>query len=694
MEKGSLKEKKGYLVVERHADGQAWILHADSAACELSGYTAEALRSASPEQAVKDLEVSTVALGDDRELWILDTADNRRQHIAELERMNAALEEALRSAEAANQAKSSFLSNMSHDIRTPMNAIIGMTSIGLSHIDEKARVQDCLTKIKTASTHLMSLVNDVLDMSRIDSGRLTLSETLFSLSDLIHDIAVIIRPQAEQKKQTLRMEIGRIYEESLIGDPLRLRQILVNIIGNAVKYTPEDGLIQVRLGQRLPDGAAESCGQEGEGSVPDACGQERDGGVPDADRQERDGSVFDAGRQERDGSVSDADRQERDGSVSDAGRQERDGSVSDADRQEEADRVYLDFTCEDNGIGMSREFLEKIFIPFERVNNTTISKIEGTGLGMAIVKNLVDRMGGEITVESREGQGSRFQVVLPVTVAPRNRGEAALPAGGTVLMAECRDDRVAQTTEYLAESGVQLVRTRSGLETVTKLTEAQYEGCMPCALLLGQELEDMSALELASHVRQLAGNSFPILLVSEEDWAQIEYRAVRAGVNAFVPCPLFRSRLMETLLALVGNGGQQEEARSSGDTDYSSRRILLAEDIALNQEIAMEILSMTGVQVEVADNGREAVEKFEASPEGYFDIIFMDIQMPVMDGYEATKLIRRLHRKDAENVWIVAMTANAFVEDIRLSREAGMNEHCSKPVDPERLQDILRGRFG
>ena len=682
MEKGSLKEKKGYLVVERHADGQAWILHADSAACELSGYTAEALRSASPEQAVKDLEVSTVSLGDDRELWILDTADNRRQHIAELERMNAALEEALRSAEAANQAKSSFLSNMSHDIRTPMNAIIGMTSIGLSHIDEKARVQDCLTKIKTASTHLMSLVNDVLDMSRIDSGRLSLSETLFSLSDLIHDIAVIIRPQAEQKKQTLRMEIGRIYEESLIGDPLRLRQILVNIIGNAVKYTPEDGLIQVRLGQRLPDSAAEPCGQEGEGSVPDACGQERDGGVPDADRQERDGSV------------SDADRQERDGSVSDACGQERDGSVSDADRQEESDRVYLDFTCEDNGIGMSREFLEKIFIPFERVNNTTISKIEGTGLGMAIVKNLVDRMGGEITVESREGQGSRFQVVLPVTVAPRNRGEAALPAGGTVLMAECRDDRVAQTTEYLAESGFQLVRTRSGLETVTKLTEAQYEGCMPCALLLGQELEDMSALELASHVRQLAGNSFPILLVSEEDWAQIEYRAVRAGVNAFVPCPLFRSRLMETLLALVGNGGQQEEARSSGDTDYSSRRILLAEDIALNQEIAMEILSMTGVQVEVADNGREAVEKFEASPEGYFDIIFMDIQMPVMDGYEATKLIRRLHRKDAENVWIVAMTANAFVEDIRLSREAGMNEHCSKPVDPERLQDILRGRFG
>ena len=627
--------EKGYLVVERQPDGQARIRYADSIACELSGYSAEGLRSAEPEQAVKDMEVSTVPLDDGHELWILDTADNRRLRVAELEHMNAALEEALRAAEAANHAKSNFLSNMSHDIRTPMNAIMGMTSIGLTHIDEKPRVQDCLMKIKTASAHLMSLVNDVLDMSRIDSGRLTLNEEVFSLPDLVHDIAVILRPQAVLKKQKLRLEIGQIYEENLIGDPLRLRQILVNIVGNAVKYTPEGGEIRVRLGQHL----------EAEGDSVEH---------PEAGSQEN-------------------------------GKEDRASSKT--------DRLLLDFICEDNGIGMSQEFLKKIFLPFERVRNTTISRIEGTGLGMAIVKNLVERMGGKITVESREGEGSRFQVEIPATAA-QNRKDMALPAGGTVLMAECRDDRVAQITGYLEEEGFRLVRTRSGLETVTRLTEAQYENHMPCALLLGQELEDMSALELASHVRQLAGREFPILLVSEEDWAQIEYRAVRAGVNAFVPCPLFRSRLMETFSAYVGSGRQQGGKPEGGDADYGSRHVLLAEDIALNQEIAMEILSATGVQVEAADNGKEALEKFASSPEGYYDIIFMDIQMPVMDGYEAARRIRQLARSDAESVWIVAMTANAFVEDIRRSRDAGMNEHCSKPVDPERLQEILRGRLG
>lgn len=658
-----VSEKKGYLVVERQPDGQAHIQYADSIACELSGYPAEGLKSANPEQIVKKLEVSTVPLDDGHELWILDTADNRLLHIAELEHMNAALEEALRAAETANHAKSSFLSNMSHDIRTPMNAIIGMTSIGLAHIDEKPRVQDCLTKIKTASAHLMSLVNDVLDMSRIDSGRLTLNEEPFSLPDLIHDIAVILRPQAVQKKQSLRVEIGHIYEENLIGDPLRLRQILVNIVGNAVKYTPDGGEIRVLLGQHL----------EAEGES-----QERQEPCPETEKEFCEQPEWHMAA-------------DREGIGPEAGVQEngKEGSTFPG-----AGRVILDLVCEDNGIGMSQEFLKKIFLPFERVNNTTISRIEGTGLGMAIVKNLVERMGGKITVESREGEGSSFQVQIPVAAAAQSRKDAALPAGGTVLMAECRDDRVAQIKGYLEEEGFRLVRTRSGLETVTRLTEAQYENHMPCAVLLGQELEDMSALELASHVRQLAGRAFPILLVSEEDWAQIEYRAVRAGVNAFVPCPLFRSRLMETLSACMCSGRQEEGKPGNGDTDYSSHHILLAEDVALNQEIAMEILSSMGVQVEVADNGKEALEKFASSPEGYYDIIFMDIQMPVMDGYEASRRIRKLSRNDAESVWIVAMTANAFVEDIRRSRDAGMNEHCSKPVDPERLHEILRGRFG
>jgi two-component system sensor histidine kinase/response regulator len=620
MESRDERENKGYLMVERDPEGQARILYADSQACALSGLTAVKLRDGDPEEDLKDLVNERVRMDDTHELWIVESKDNRQQHTTELEHMNTALEDALRAAEAANQAKSNFLSNMSHDIRTPMNAIVGMTSIGLAHIDEKSRVQDCLMKIRTASTHLMELVNDVLDMSRIDSGRLTLNEEIFSLADMVHDIAVILRPQAEQKKQSLQIEIGRIYEESLMGDPLRVRQILVNIIGNAIKYTQEEGNIHVKFSQYQPE--------------------------PDAH-----------------------------------------GTVK-------KDTAVLDFICEDNGIGMSREFLERIFIPFERVNNTTISKIEGTGLGMSIVKSLVDRMGGEITVESEEGKGSRFHVVLPMSIAVQNRKETPLPVGGTVLMAESREERVAQIEEYLAEGGLTLACTKSGLETVTWLTEAKYEDRMPCALLLGQELEDMPVLELASHVRQLAGREFPILLISEEDWAQMEYRAVRAGVNAFVPCPLFRSRLLETLASLVSDGREQEGQTAHGEMDYSRYRVLLAEDIPLNQEITMEMLSMFGVQVEVADNGAQAVEKFAASPEGYFDLIFMDIQMPVMDGYEATRQIRRLTRADAEKVWIVAMTANAFVEDIRLSREAGMNEHCSKPVDPERLQEILRDRFG
>ncbi len=534
-----------------------------------------------------------------------------RAYVEELERANAELQAALREAEKANQAKSRFLSSMSHDIRTPMNAIVGMTAIALSHIDEKARVQDCLGKIQTASAHLMSLVNDVLDMSRIDSGRMTLSQEDFSLADLLHDAAVLLRPQAAQKEQSLTFRLDGIQEENLIGDPLRLRQILVNIIGNAVKYTPAGGAIQVELSQR----------PAGEGSV------------------------------------------------------------------------WLDFSCRDNGIGMSQDFLDRIFIPFERMRSSSVNKIEGTGLGMSIVKKLVDSMGGQISVESREGEGSCFTVALPLPISPKGRRGPALPAGQSILVAESRDDRAAQMEAYLRDGGLEPLRLASGLEAVTRLTEAQYEGQMPCALLLGQELTDMSPLDLAAHVRQLAGPAFPILLVSEDDWARVEYRATRAGVSAFVPCPLFRSRLLDTLSALTAGSSERGSAPGGSEEDYSGRRVLLVEDNELNQEIAMELLSMTGVQVEVAGDGAQALEKFKQSPEGYYDIIFMDVQMPVMDGYEATRRIRTLPRTDAGRVWIVAMTANAFMEDVRQARQAGMNEHISKPVDVNHLLEILRTRL-
>ena len=340
---------------------------------------------------------------------------------------------------------------------------------------------------------------------------------------------------------------------------------------------------------------------------------------------------------------------------------------------------------------MSEEFLKRIFIPFERVHNDATSKIEGTGLGMSIVKNLVERMDGQITVESKEGVGSCFKVKLPTAVADKENKVLDLPVGESVLVVEGNQDRARQISSYLQEGGLVPIHWESGLQALTWLTEAQFEGHMPCGMLLGEGISDVPVLNLASHVRQLAGQNFPILLVSEADWAQIEYRAVRSGVNAFVPCPLFKSRLFSTLAELTK--GVRDEAVVEKKVDYSRYRVLLVEDIELNQEIAVELLSVTGVQVEVADNGVQAVEKFERSPEGYFDLIFMDIHMPLMDGYEATRRIRGMKRADSADIWIVAMTADAFVEDVRQAKEAGMNEHISKPVEPDRLQEILYRQF-
>ena len=609
-------EEKGYLVTEHIKPNR--IIYADEAACALTGIAADELLQSDPYKVTEELEVTKIPFDSTHFLWILDTVNNYRQRLTELERSNKALEDALKAAEEANCAKSSFLSNMSHDIRTPMNAIMGMTSIGLAHIDEKLRVQDCLLKIKTASAHLMSLVNDVLDMSRIDSGRMTLNEEEFSIADLIHDIVVIMRPQAMLKNQDLQFDITDIYEENLLGDPLRLRQIIVNIIGNAVKYTQENGSIKVSFSQYKKDGT-QDCEANGE-------------------------------------------------------------------------KVWLLFICEDNGMGMSREFLQRIFMPFERVKNSTIGKIEGTGLGMSIVKSLVDSMGGNILVESEEGKGSRFTVRLPISVTLQSRESLSLSDGGTVLVAENGDDGYYLIEGYLKSGGLSPVRASGGMESVTWLTERLYENNMPCAMLLGQSLSDMPVLELAAHVRQLAGPDFPIILVSEEDWTKVEYSASRAGVNAFVPCPLLKSRLLNTVAGLINSAGVQDGG-SNETEDYSRYRILLVEDVEINQEIVTEMLSVTGINVDVANNGAEAVQKFEESSEGYYDIIFMDIQMPIMDGYEATRRIRALSRSDAAEVWIVAMTANAFVEDIRMSRNAGMNEHCSKPVDPDKLCEILKNRF-
>lgn len=607
-----MSDKKGYFIIEKNQKGESHILFCDENSLTLTASDRDGLLYSEPNKAVENLYVTKIKLDDSHEIWKLDTVINHNRNKKRLEDINRELERALEAAEAANTAKSSFLSNMSHDIRTPMNAIIGMTSIGLTHIDEKARVQDCLLKIKTASDHLMSLVNDVLDMSRIDSKRLSLNEEEFSLSDLIHDVAVIMKPQALQKNHDFRIEIGDIYEEHLLGDSLRLRQIMVNIIGNAVKYTLDKGKILIRFSQFYKD--------------------------------------------------------------------------------DDKSKIWLLFSCEDNGIGMSEEFLKRIFIPFERVNNSTTSRIEGTGLGMAIVKNIVDSMNGIITAESKEGEGSRFTLQIPISPTLIERKDPKLPEGKTVLLVESQGSISKSVEKWLSESGLVPVIVKSGVEAVTWLTEKLYEKSMPCAMLLGQSVDDMPVLDLSSHVRQLAGNDFPIILVSETDWAQIEYRATRAGINAFVPCPVFKSRLLSTISELTDNYSENGNMNEITD-DFSDRHILLVEDVEINQEIVIELLFDTGVKIDTANNGAEALEMFEKSSEGYYDLIFMDIQMPVMDGYEASRRIRSLNREDAKSVSIVAMSANAFIEDIRAAKKAGMNEHCSKPVDPNRLKEILRNRF-
>lgn len=574
------------------------ITYASPEICGILGLSADDLVGKAPDAVLGGRTVSEAPLPDGQSILVLES----NTLTDELRQVNFDLQQALQAAEAANEAKSSFLSNMSHDIRTPMNAIIGMTNIALNHSDEKRRVLDCLKKIQTASNHLLSLINDVLDMSRIDSGKATITEEEFSLADLVHDLNLLLRPQAEAKGHTLTLDVAGLLQEELIGDVLYLRQIFVNIIGNAIKYTPDGGLIQVSFSSR----------------------------------------------------------------------------PGDKPRQ-----ILLDFSCRDNGIGMSPEFLQRVFLPFERAQNTTLGKVEGTGLGMAITKSLVEQMGGVIHVESALGQGSLFTVSLPLSVGTSTENTAALN-GKTVLVVQPGEAHAAFIRDCLTQSGAQAVILPSGTEAVTWLTQAQVEGGAPYAVLLGSAIDEAVVLDLAGHLRGQLGGEVPILLLSERDWGPMEYAAHRAGITDFIPCPLFRGRLLRALC------GSSAQTAGGEQNDFSDLHILLAEDNPLNREIALELIGDTGAHIDTAEDGQQALDAFAASSEGFYDLILMDIQMPVMDGCEATRRIRALDRSDAKAVLIAAMTANAFAEDVQKTREAGMNEHLSKPIDFKYVEELLR----
>ena len=532
-----------------------------------------------------------------------DKAENSRGY-EELLAENRELRLQLQQALEASAAKETFLGNMSHDIRTPMNAIVGMTALAKRYIDEKSRVMDALDKIETAGGHLLNLINDMLDMSRINSGRLKLTSEAFSLSDLIHDILIIIRPQMESRKHDFRLHLDHIEAESFLGDPLRIRQILVNILSNAAKYTEDGGRVEFTV--------SEEAGPE---------------------------------------------------------------------------RYLLDFTCRDNGIGMSKEFLERIFEPFERVNSSTISRIEGTGLGMSIVRRLVDAMEGEIRIDSTPGEGTEVRIRLPLKVE-KIQAETGALRGKRLLVVEQDEKRREIYAKYLGEFNLEHTVVAEMPEALSALTEADFRQ-QPYHLVLIGGMKEGSArmLDLAAYLHE----SWPgvtLVLISEDDWPRIEYRANRAGVRHFIPVPVFRKTLVNGLNAALE--GEADESSSAGSPNLEGKRILLVEDNAINREIAVEVLKMTNAAVDTAENGREGAEKFLSSPEGTYDLILMDIQMPVLDGYGAVRMIRSSARADAAGIPIYAMTANTFAEDVAKAREAGMNGHIAKPLDIGTLMHVLR----
>ena len=527
-------------------------------------------------------------------------------------KMNQALSDAVHAAENANQAKSTFLSNMSHDIRTPMNAIIGFTTLAVSNIDNKKRVRDYLGKILSSSNHLLSLINDILDMSRIESGKIHLEETEVSLSDVLHDLKTIISGQIHAKQLELYMDAMDVTNEDVYCDKTRLNQILLNLLSNAIKFTPAGGMISVRLKQ-----------------------------YPGTQRE----------------------------------------------------RQLYEIRVKDNGIGMSEDFVQKLFSPFERERSSTVSRTQGTGLGMAITKNIVDMMGGNIEIQTEQGKGTEFIVRLPLRIQSKHHRVEKIAAleGLKALVIDDDFNTCDSVTKMLAKVGMRSEWTLSGKEAVLRARQSIELGDAFHAYIIDWRLPDMNGIEVTRQIRSL-GDDTPIIILTAYDWSEIEAEARAAGVNAFCAKPIFMSDIRDTLMTAIG----QKQDRTNDDilpavsSDFRGRSILLVEDNELNSEIAIAILNEYGFQVHTAENGAEAVEKIRNSAPGDYELVLMDIQMPVMNGYEAAKQIRALDDPALAEITILAMTANAFDEDRKKALECGMDGFLSKPIVIEELIHTLQ----
>lgn len=577
-----------------------------------------------------------------------------RSQMLELDAARRAADDARRTADAAreqadaaNRAKSEFLSNMSHDIRTPMNAIVGMTAIARAHADNPATVSDSLKKIELSAKHLLGLINDVLDMSKIESGRLALNVAPVSLPDIVENIVGIMQPQVHAKRQDFDVVVRGIRCEDVLADATRLNQVLLNLLSNAHKFTPVGGRISLTV-EQLDDGAAAAA----PGGDADAAGT---AGAP------ADGAAG--------GAAAGA-------AVAAAG--------AAADAVPAPGRVRTRFTVRDTGIGMSSAFKEKIFDSFEREDTARVRKIEGTGLGMAITKRIVDEMGGDIAVESEQGVGTTFTVTVDLECAGAQE-PMALPAWRLLVVDDDRD-LCESTAATLEDLGARAEWVQSGEEAV-ELVEERGRGAEGFrAVLIDWQMTGMDGIACARAIRARVGSSTPILLISAYDWTEIESEARAAGIDGFVAKPLFRSTLYRALSA-VADGPSASSEVSAPEADLAGRRVLLAEDNELNWEVARELLGALGLELTWAENGREAVDAFASSEPGTFDAVLMDIRMPEMDGYQATRAIRALPRPDAATVPVIAMTADAFSEDIERARDAGMDAHVAKPID---LRELVR----
>ena len=525
-----------------------------------------------------------------------------RKAASDTQELNAKLQVAVEKAESANRAKSTFLSNMSHDIRTPMNAIIGFTTLALSNIDDTERVKDYLGKTLASSNHLLSLINDVLDMSRIESGKIHLEEVEVNLSDVLHDLKTIVSGQIYAKQLELYMDVMDVTDEDVYCDKTRLNQILLNLLSNAIKFTPAGGTVSVRVRQLA--GKVHGCGQ-------------------------------------------------------------------------------YEFRIKDNGIGMSQEFAQKIFEPFERERTSTVSRIQGTGLGMAITKNIVDMMGGTIEVQTAQGKGTEFTVCVPMRAQTEQRPVEKITEleGLKALVVDDDFNTCDSVTKMLVKVGMRAEWTLSGKEAVLRARQSIEMSDAYHAYIIDWRLPDMNGIEVTRQIRSLHDDT-PIIILTAYDWSDIEVEAKAAGVTAFCAKPMFLSDLRETLMSALGQKPTDavQGLLPEKNADFKGKHILLVEDNELNREIAQEILREYGFLVDSAENGAVAVEKVSTAAPGSYDLVLMDVQMPIMDGYTATRKIRALDDPARAKLPILAMTANAFDEDRRNALESGMNGFLSKPI--------------